>query len=431
MTQSPTVSLVIVSRKRRSSLRRTLAALRFQTFENFEVVVVSDAPDSGFLNDLPFAQNICHLHFDEPNISAARNIGIAASRGDIIAFCDDDAVPDPCWLERLIAPFEHPNVASAGGFVRARNGIEYQWKALLTDCCGDDSPLTVDEDTPFTAVVFDGTRCAKLQGTNCAFRKTALDQVGGFDDGIRFFLDETDVCWRLALAGYDSAFVPMAQVHHGFAASEHRSADRAPKSLTELGASKARFLNKHAEPALHAGSIQLFIQEQRNRLIALMVDGRIEPRDVARLMTSLQDGLGEVRTETAQQPQTMTSRSFTRFGHTRPDRFLVLGGSTLSKRKLLKKVKKNTEINLPQLVMIFSITSLFHRRDFDAQGFWVHSGGIFGRFNRSDPLFRFVRLNERIKIEFERAKTVFPGTELRTIKIFRNFVLEMTKTGSS
>ena len=100
MSSSPTVSLVIVSRKRQSSLRRTISALRFQTFEDFEVIVVSDAPDGEFLNDLPFAQNICHLHFDEPNISAARNIGIAAACGDIIAFCDDDAVPDPCWLER-------------------------------------------------------------------------------------------------------------------------------------------------------------------------------------------------------------------------------------------------------------------------------------------------------------------------------------------
>lgn len=431
MSSSPTVSLVIVSRKRQSSLRRTISALRFQTFENFEVIVVSDEPNGGFLNDLPFAQNICHLHFDEPNISAARNIGIAASCGDIIAFCDDDAVPDPCWMERLVAPFEQPNVASAGGFVRGRNGIEYQWKALLTDCCGDETPLAVNEDAPFTVVPFDGKRCAKLQGTNCAFRKDALVRIGGFDEGIQFFLDETDVCWRLALASYDSAFVPLAQVHHGFAASEQRSSDRAPKSLSELGASKARFLAKHAEPTLHADSKERFVQEQHNRLIGLMVDGRIEPRGVADLMASLHEGLVEVRTETSDPTQTITTREFTPFGHTRPDGFLVFGGSTLSKRKLMEKVTEGTENNVAQLVMIFSITSLFHRRDFDVRGFWVQSGGIFGRSERSDPLFRFVRLQERIKIEFERAKTAFPGTELRTIKIFRNFVLEMTKTGSS
>ena len=90
MSDLPTVSLVIVSRKRQTSLRRTLSALRFQSYENFEVIVVSDAKDGLFFADLPFSQNICHLQFDEPNISAARNIGIAAAHPSAFAPPGDD-----------------------------------------------------------------------------------------------------------------------------------------------------------------------------------------------------------------------------------------------------------------------------------------------------------------------------------------------------
>lgn len=430
MSQSPTVSLVIVSRKRQSSLRRTVSSLRFQTYTHFEVIVVSDAPDGAFLSDLPFADNICHIHCGAQNISLARNIGIDAARGEIIAFCDDDAVPDPQWLERLSHPFENPKVASAGGFVRGRSGIEYQWRGLLCDACGDDHPLDVDATQPFVVVPYDGARFAKMQGTNCAFRASALNEVGNFDEGFRFFLDETDMCKRLADSGYDSAFVPFAQVHHGFAESEQRSDARVPKTLTDLGASKIRFLRKHADPVTHDHSTAAFVKDQKARLIGLMVDGRIEPRDVARLMRSLHAGLNSLPNDSAIARNSI-DRRFLPFGHSAPSMFDVIGGSTLSKRRLLVRAQKNADKNTPTLVMIFSITTLFHKRSYDVRGFWMQTGGLFGRSKRSDPMFQANSLRIRVKIEFERASRIFPGTSLWTIKIFRNFVLEMTKTSSS
>lgn len=431
MSQQPTVSLVIVSRKRQTSLRRTVSSLRFQTYTNFEVIVVSDASAGAFLADLPFAENICHLHCAEQNISVARNIGIGAAKGDLIAFCDDDVVPDPQWLERLVTPFENQNVASAGGFVRGRNGIEYQWRALLCDACGDDHSLSIDEAQPYTVVPSDGAQFAKMQGTNVAFRASALKQIGGFDVGFRFFLGETDVSKRLADAGYDSAFVPFAQVHHGFAESEQRSDGRVPKTLVDLGASKRRYLEKHAVTSHHAGSIQAFVSEQRNRLIGLMVEGRIEPRDVARLIASLQEGFDAPVHDVTKASLPRTDRGFQPLGHSTPDIFEVIGGSTLSKSALMKAAKLNAQNNKPTLVMMFSITTLFHKREYDLRGFWTQTGGLFGRSKRSDPVFSAQSLRARIRTEFERASGTFPGTKLRTIKVFRNFVLEKTKTDSS
>ncbi|MDB9856947.1 glycosyltransferase [Amylibacter sp.] len=431
MSDLPTVSLVIVSRKRQTSLRRTLSALRFQSYENFEVIVVSDAKDGLFFADLPFSQNICHLQFDEPNISAARNIGIAAAHGQIVAFCDDDAVPDPCWLERLIAPFQDLRVGSAGGYVRGRNGIEFQWHALLCDDRGDDHQLEIDETVPFCVVKYDGVRFAKLQGTNCAFRKDALEQVGGFDEGYRFFLDETELCLRLAKAGYHSAFVPFAQVHHGFAASEQRSDARVPKTLFDLGASKKRFLTNHADEVDHARSATEFVQNQHARLVQMMVDGRVEPRDVKRLLETLQDGFDAPLTGDKPLQNAVPERGFVPFGHFAPASYKVFGGSTLLRQKLLGKAMVEAKRNHPVVVMLFSITSLFHRRDYDVRGFWVQSGGIFGKSNRLDPIFRTTNLRDRIKSEFERLRVIFPGTELWIVKMFGNFVLEKTKSDDS
>ncbi len=428
MSFTPSVSLIIVSRKRQASLRRTLSSLRFQSYQNFEVIVVSDGPDASGFEDLPFAQNICHLSFDEPNISAARNLGIEAARGEIIAFCDDDAVPDPMWLERLVQPFADESIASAGGFVRGRNGIEYQWQGLLCDALGDDHPLDVSMTVGYQKIPFDGSKFAKLQGTNCAFRASTLKSVGGFDEGFRFFLDETDLCLRLAQSGLASAFVPLAQVHHGYAESEQRSDSRAPKTLFDIGASKRRFLDKHGSGD-HAATLEKFTQGQRARLIRLMVDGRIEPRDVTRLLGTLQEGLETEPTSPEMRALTSGQRVFTPLGHTPSKILSVYAGSTLSKRKLIEKGVKSQNNHVPTLVMLFSITSFFHKRDFDYRGFWVQTGGMFGKSNRNDPIFRIGTLRGRIMQEYARVKAIFPATELYSVKLFRNFVLEMTKSG--
>ena len=117
MTDAPPVrlpvSLIVVSRGRRDALRTLVSALRFQTTSDFELIVVSDQPDTGFAEGLDGIAAIRHRHFDEPNISRARNIGLEMAGGDIVAFCDDDAVPDPVWLDLLTAPFADPQVGQA------------------------------------------------------------------------------------------------------------------------------------------------------------------------------------------------------------------------------------------------------------------------------------------------------------------------------
>jgi glycosyltransferase involved in cell wall biosynthesis len=106
MTQDrPTISVVIVSRGRPASLSLCLMGVARLVYAPYEIVVVADALGLEAARALPFAAALKLVAFDEANISAARNAGVLAAGGEIIAFIDDDAVPEPAWLAHFAAAF--------------------------------------------------------------------------------------------------------------------------------------------------------------------------------------------------------------------------------------------------------------------------------------------------------------------------------------
>lgn len=369
MTDTPHVSLVIVSRGRPGDLKRVLSSLRFQTYSNFEVIVVADHdPDDG---------RIKFISFDQPNISTARNIGIDNAAGSIITFCDDDAIPEPEWLSRLVPAFDDPQVGIAGGFVRGRNGISFQWRGIETDQFGTDHPLEIT--TPITRGIENG-RMLKVQGTNCAFRKDALVALAGFDQGFAFYLDETDMAWRLSQNGWKTRIVPLAEVQHGFAASEMRGANRAPKSLHQIGRSMALFLDKHSDPNGYSNTLTTLRSTQRARLSRLLIWGQIEPRDVTRLMDSLDAGL---RSNYHSELGSFSSApAFKKFETHKAERRLIYA-KIWRLRGLMQRAKMLADQGVLVTAFCFSRTSRFHIRYFDKRGFWVQRGGIFGKSDRS------------------------------------------------
>ena len=292
MTVRLTISVVIVSRERPAALRRCLIAVSQMFFRPFEVVVVADHASCLSLRALPQAAFIKLVEFDEPNISAARNAGIVAAAGDVIAFIDDDAVPEPTWLNHLGAPFADPQVMAAGGFVRGRNGISWQSQGRSVDRTGRRHPLEIPPNRPSILPPPDG-RAIRTEGTNMAVRRSCLAGIGGFDPRFHYFLDETDLNLRLADRGMATALVPLAEVHHGFAASNRRRTDRAPTDLRQIGASWSVFLAKHCDPEQIAAALDRVRGDERRRALRLMVDGRLEPRDIKRLLATLEAGIAE------------------------------------------------------------------------------------------------------------------------------------------
>jgi O-antigen biosynthesis protein len=389
------VSVVIVSRHRPALLRRCLLGLSQQDLPGFEVVVVADP--AGIAAAQGFA--VKTVGFDEPNISAARNLGIAQAGGEVVAFIDDDAVPEPTWLSRLTAPFADPAVTAATGFIRGRNGISFQWKAAWVDCEGNDIPLAVDGVTLLPSTP---AKAVKTQGTNCAFRRETLAGAGGFDPAFRFFHDETDLNLRLAGQGL-TAIVPDAQVHHGFAEGPHRRADRVPKSLHEIAASTAVFLRRHGGGATDQ-HLTALIDRERRRALGHMVAGRIEPRDVTRLLATLHAGWadGKARALTDLTPMAAAKSEFLPFDGPGPRHGLVLWGWRHQAPALNAKAQAAVAQGRIATLFLFTPDARPHWQGFGADGVWRQTGGLFGQAERTEAPFRLWHPDARVEHEIAR-----------------------------
>jgi GT2 family glycosyltransferase len=404
MTNPATVSVIVVSRQRPAELARCMAAIAQLDHTSFEVVVVADPGGIETVSGLP----VKAVAFDQPNISAARNAGIVVASGEIVAFIDDDAVPEPCWLSRLVEPFADPAVSAATGFVRGRNGISYQWRARSANVFGEAEEIAVD---PQRVSLHRGKpgKAIRTEGTNAAFRRSVLAALGGFDPAYRFYLDETDLNMRLAAAGNVTAIVPAAEVHHGFAASAYRRADRVPTDLYQIGASSAVFWRRHApRQDSHKAEARL-VAVQRARLIRHMVSGAIEPRDVARLMQTLAEGLGEGRGRNLRPlpPIADAQQAFRQFP-TAPRPGRILSGRIWQARRLRARAAAAVAQGAVVSLFLFSPSARPHRVKFNGDGVWEQGGGLFGPSDRSMKKFQFWTFSSRLRHEIDRISVQRP-----------------------
>lgn len=400
-------SVIIVSNQRPAALKRCLTAVGQLYYPNFEVVVVADSQSLRTLAASPLGRGVKTAPCDEENISLARNIGIGLAAGEVLAFIDDDAVPEPTWLTHLAAAFDDEEVAAAGGFVRGRNGIGWQWRAATVDTAGRRHDL--NWKSPLPAVLHPAKeRAIKTEGTNMAFRREVICGLGGFDPAFRFFLDETDLNMRLARAGHATAIVPQAEVHHGFAESTRRRADRVPRDLYEIGASHAAFLLRYCPAPHRAGLEAAFAEEQRLRLLRHMVAGRLEPGDVRRLLARLHAGFEEGRTR-APEPMPALGHASAAFAP-RPNKPRlaprVHTGRWRNRSKIRQMAAHDVAAGHVTTVLIFSFSAIFGRVSFTDHGYWEHRGGQFGKMARSEPLFRLRSLRDTCSREISRVKGV-------------------------
>jgi GT2 family glycosyltransferase len=110
-------SVVICTRDRPEALARCLDSFSRQTLFPTEIVVVDNASKDGRTHDVACAAAAKYVREDRPGLDFARNAGARASRGEIIAFTDDDVILHPRWLERLVRAFDAPEIMAVTGQV--------------------------------------------------------------------------------------------------------------------------------------------------------------------------------------------------------------------------------------------------------------------------------------------------------------------------
>ena len=241
----PPVSVIVNTYNRAPSLHQTLQGLTRQNYPTFEVIVVNGPSSDGTSDVLRIhAAQIRVGSCAQRNLSISRNVGIEMARGEFVAFVDDDAVPDENWLLDAIAAFDSEEVAGVGGFVFDHTGYELQYSYTVCDRMGN---AYHNLTKPMPDFCYPGChRFPALLGTNSIFRRSALLEIGGFDEQFDYFLDETDVNVRLIDAGYMLKQIPRAFVYHRYLPSHIRNEKRVNTNYAPMIRNRIYFSLKNA-----------------------------------------------------------------------------------------------------------------------------------------------------------------------------------------
>ncbi|GAA4402978.1 hypothetical protein GCM10023187_18620 [Nibrella viscosa] len=197
----PKISVIVCSYNGSATIRDTLDGLLKLDYPNYEVIVVNDGSTDQLAciaGEYPFRL------ISTPNrgLSNARNTGLYAATGEIVAYIDDDAYPDPHWLHYLAYSYLNTNHAGVGG------------PNLLP---GNDGPIAMcvfhAPGGPVHVLTTDEI-AEHIPGCNMSFRREVLLEIGGFDPIYRAAGDDVDVCWRVQQQGYTIGFHPSATVWH-------------------------------------------------------------------------------------------------------------------------------------------------------------------------------------------------------------------------
>ncbi len=390
-------SVIVASRDRPEWLKRCVRALRQLDHPNFEILVVADAAGLETVDD----PRIRRLEFGETNLSTARNLGVRQAGGQVCAFLDDDAVPEPLWLYHLEDAFKRTGAAAVVGYVRGRNGISFQSRLSSVDAEGETHEEPLSGAGPVLPELRAG-RAAKLVGTNFAVRRDVLQRVGGFDADFRYFLEDSDLSMRLMKSGERIAVAPSAEVHHSFASSPRRSGLRAPLDLSDIGRSTAIYLRKH----LGAADRVLWERLERReklRLFRHLARGTIEPRDIRARLNELRMGWEDGSVCPLVPPSlSLEDHGFQRFPAA-PSGHVVLSSRLLWKRRgLVRQANAAAAKGQRVSVFSFSLTPVRHHVRYVGDGVWLQTGGVYGRSDRDGPLFMWCRFAKRVKAEIAR-----------------------------
>jgi len=200
-TAVPRVSVVVCTFNGAGTLGECLDGLSALDYPDYEVIVVNDGSTDATAA-IAASYPVRLITTGNRGLSSARNTGLDAATGEIIAYIDDDACPDRHWLQYMVHTFAEGDWAAVGG-----PNLPPPDDGVAADCVAN-SP-----GGPMHVLLSDRD-AEHVPGCNMAVRRSALALVGGFDPQFRVAGDDVDLCWRLQAHNLKVGFSPAAVVWH-------------------------------------------------------------------------------------------------------------------------------------------------------------------------------------------------------------------------
>ena len=213
-TSQPTASVVVATYGRPDHVRTCLQHLEAQTLQPLEILVVDASPDDRTRRVVDEFAGVGYLRNERGagSLATSRAIGLAAAKGDVVAYVDDDAFAAPEWLQHLLSPYQDSAVAAVGG--RARNGRDGEEleglgeiglllpNGRLTGNFAADPGRDLDVD--------------HMIGANMSYRRSVAEMLGGVHDHYpgTCLREDADMPLRMRRAGYRVVYTPSAVVDH-------------------------------------------------------------------------------------------------------------------------------------------------------------------------------------------------------------------------
>jgi O-antigen biosynthesis protein len=231
----PRVSVVVCTFNGARTLGECLDGLGTLDYPDYEVIVVNDG-STDMTAAIAASYPVRLITTENRGLSSARNTGLGAATGEIVAYIDDDARPDPHWLQYMARTFMDGEWAAVGG-----PNLAPPDDGVAADCIAN-SP-----GGP-THVLMSDREAEHIPGCNMAFRRSVFTRIGGFDTRFHVAGDDVDLCWRLQAHDLKVGFSPAAVVWH------HRRGSVRAYLRQQSGYGKAEALLERKWPQKYNGA---------------------------------------------------------------------------------------------------------------------------------------------------------------------------------
>ena len=201
LAAAPKATVVVAAYNAASTLGECLSSLRELNYPDYETIVIDDGSTDS-TSEIANQAGVRAIRVEHNGLAAARNAGVDAASGEVVAFIDADARADRDWLYHLVETITRRDAAAAAGPNFAPDPQSAR-AAAMAAAPGLPREVRAGDD-----------RLAQLCGCNMAITKAALLKVGGFDPMFTSAGDDVDLSWRLAASDETLAYAPGAVVIH-------------------------------------------------------------------------------------------------------------------------------------------------------------------------------------------------------------------------